>query len=241
MSLFNDKLKKITLKEILILLILLFLIQYGVNSTGVFYIDSAWIYVAIIFYFIFKLKDTYSSFKNEIKSVFLSDNLKLVFSIVILNIFLSYGFLYLSDFTQTAMNLDFVSNSVFVSVLISPVFEELVFRGVFINRLNLIIPVSYSIVLSSLIFASLHSFGNIISAFVFAICMGIIYVKTNNIVIVIFAHFLNNLIAEMVVIVGFNDFLFNNFSVFFVMSLLAVVSFVLILIWIIKQLNTIND
>ena len=71
--------------------------------------------------------------------------------------------------------------------------------------------------------------------------MGIIYVKTENIFIVMFAHFLNNIIAEMIVIADSNNVLFTNGDVFLIMSFLAIVSFILILIWIIKQLNTIND
>ena len=174
MSLFNDKLKKITLKEILILLILLFLIQYLINSINIIHISSEWIYIIIIFYFIFKLKPTFSSFKNDIASVFTLNNIKLIIPIVVLNIFLSYGFLYLTDFTQSNLNLDIVSNSLLVSVFVSPIFEELVFRGVFINRLKLIVPVIYAILLSSLIFAVLHGFGSISSAFIFAVCMGLI-------------------------------------------------------------------
>ena len=246
MSLFNDKLKKITLKELLSLIIILFVIQYLINALNIVHIDSFWIYIFIIFYFIFKLRAEIFSVKDDIPEAFSPDILKTVLGVVILNIFFSYGMLYLSnsilDFVPS-VNLfnSFLTGSLIATIFISPISEELIFRGVFLNRLQLAVPVVFAVLISSLLFAALHSFGSIFSAFIFGVCIAILYLKTDNIFVPIFAHFLNNLFAEIIVVMDPNKILFTNISVVLVMSILAIVSFVIILIFIIGNLKKLNN
>ncbi|WP_405306453.1 CPBP family intramembrane glutamic endopeptidase [Methanobrevibacter sp.] len=180
--------------------------------------------------------------------VFSPDVLKTTLAVVVLNIFFSYGMLYFSnsvlDIAQSE-NLfnSFLTGSLIATIFISPISEELIFRGVFLNRLKFIVPAIFAVLISSLLFAALHSFGSIFSAFIFGICIAILYLKTDNIFVAIFAHFLNNLFAEIIVILDPNKILFTNNSVMMIMSILAFVSFVMILLFIIgnlKKLNT-ND
>ncbi len=245
MSLFNDKLKKITLKEMLSVFIVLFLIQYLLNSLNIVQVNAFWIYIFIIFYFIFKLKDEFFSIGDDISEVFSPNVIRNVFLIVILNVFLSYGMLYFSNsILQIASHNifeSFFTGSLIATVFISPVVEELIFRGVFINRLKLVVPTVYAILISSMIFASLHSFGSIFSAFIFAVCVSILYLKTENIFVAIFAHFLNNLFAEIIVMADYNNILFTDNMIVLIMSLLAILSLILISVSIVKELNTINN
>ena len=246
MSLFNEKLKKITLKEALSVFLVLFIIQYLLNSLNIVHIDTIWIYIFIIFYFIFKLKDAIPYAKEDISNIFSLDLMGIVLLIVILNIFLSYGMLYFSNFilgiaaSQNLFN-SFFTGGLLATIIVSPISEELIFRGVFLNRLKLILPTTLAILVSSLLFAALHSFGSIFSAFVFGVCVAILYLKTDNIFVAIFAHFLNNLFAEIIVRMDYNNVLFTNNSVVVIMSILAVCSLVIILIYIIKELNTIKN
>ena len=245
MSSFNEKLKKITLKELLSLIVVLFLIQYLLNSLNIVQIDSSWIYIIVIFYFIFKTKTEFFSIKGDVLEVFQFNILKSIFAVVILNIFFSYGMLYFSDLILNISSDLNLFNSAFAggliaTIIISPISEELIFRGVFLNRLRLAVPLTFAILISSLLFAALHSFGSIFSAFIFAICVAILYLKTDNIFVPMFAHFLNNLFAEILVALDTNNILFTNDLVMGVMSVLAIVSFVLILISIVKELNTIS-
>ena len=257
MSLFNEKLKNISLKEVLVLIIILFIIQYIFNSLNIVHINSVWIYICIIFYFIFKLKGNFSDFKEDFAAIFSKEILKNVLIIVILNIFLSYGFLYLSGFildifpdiesifgfqaSSAYLNNSLIAVGSFIAtVFVSPISEELIFRGVLLNRLKLIVPTLFSILISSLLFASLHTYGSITAAFIFAICMAVLYLKTDNILVPIFAHFLNNLFAESIVIVDTGNILFTNGLVVGVMSLLAVLSFVLIAIFVFVEWNNIK-
>lgn len=246
MSLFNEKLKKITLKETLSFFIVLFVIHYLLNSLNIVQIDTIWIYIFIIFYFVFKLKDVIPNAKEDISKAFSGDILKIILFVVILNIFLSYGMLYFSNFilgvveSRNIFN-SFLTGGLIATIIVSPISEELIFRGVFLNRLQLIIPTTFAVLISSLLFASLHSFGSIFAAFIFGVCVAILYLKTENIFVPILAHFLNNLFAEIIVRMDYNDLLFTNDLVILIMSILAVVSFVLISISILKELNSIKN
>lgn len=247
MSLFDDKLKKITLKEVLSLIIALFVIQYLLNALNIVHIDSVWIYIFIILYFIFKLKGEIPSLGEDISQLFDWKILKKVFLVVILNIFFSYGMLYLSNEVLNVvpsfglMSGSFITGSLIATIFIAPVSEELIFRGVFLNRLQLIVPTVFAVLVSSLVFASLHSYGSIFSAFVFAVCVAILYLKTENIFVAIFAHFLNNLIAEIIVFLDSGKILFTNDLAIGVMSILAVVSFIILSTSIVQQFKILNN
>ncbi|MCR5027475.1 MAG: CPBP family intramembrane metalloprotease [Methanobrevibacter sp.] len=129
-----------------------------------------------------------------------------------------------------AMNSLIGVGSIFSTIIISPISEELLFRGVFLNRLKLVVPTSFAIAITSILFGSIHSYGSIISAFVFGVCMCIVYLKTENIMVCIFAHFLNNLLAELLYHIDYGKLIFTN-SIFIVLfSILAIVSFYLIVI-----------
>lgn len=252
MSLFNNTFDEINLIEFLLLIIILFIVQFCFDYLKIIHIDSAFLYILVIIYFVFKLKKHLFLLKNDFKSLL---SLKLflnILIIVMLNILLSYGFLYFSNFVLNSYNnLNFFSSSYFKSsltfgslisvVLISPICEELIFRGVFLTKLKSVVPLIFAVLISSLLFAALHNFGSITSAFIFGICMAILYLKTNNILVPIFAHLLNNLISESILVLGKGGILFNNSSVMTVMSLLAIVSLILILIYIFKELKTLNN
>ena len=245
MSLFNEKLGDIRLKEVLSLIIFLFLIQYFLNAFNIINLDSFWIYLVLILYFIYKLRDNLPE-KSDFTGVFGARVFGQIIMIVVLNVFLSYGFLYLSDHVLNFIPSFGLSHSItgiglLATILISPISEELIFRGVFLNRLKLVVPTVFAVLISSLLFASLHTYGSITSAFIFGVCMAILYLKTGNVLVAIFAHFLNNLLAELIVIIDSGKVLFTNGAVVGVMSVLAVISFVMVLNFIVRELKYINN
>lgn len=246
MYLFKDKIKTITIKEIFLIIIILFLIQFVFNELNIIHIDFKYMYLVIIAYILFKLRDCIFSLKQDFLSIFSFETIKNVLFIVILNIFISYGFLYLANFLSANFNLNsllpfsITYGNMFFIIIISPIAEELIFHGVLLNRLRLVVPLLFSIFISSLLFAALHSFGSIFSAFIFAVCMAILYLKTDNILVPIFAHFLNNLFAECIVFIDKQEIIFNNVLVMNCISVVAVVSFIIILIFISKQLNNLK-
>lgn len=252
MSSFNEKLKLISLKDLSIVILLSFIIEALLVLLNLVNFNFNLIYIFVICYFIFKLRSSFSSFRKDFLKVFTMHSLKTIFIVVILNIFISYGLLYLANFILGVFPAlkSFVMSTVHINlftfygfvmvVFISPVSEELIFRGVLLNRLKLILPMTFSILISSVLFAALHSFGSIISAFIFAICMTILYLKTDNILVPVFAHFLNNLIAESIVFFDVGNVLFTNQIVMLIMSILAIISAIVLLIQIKEQWNILN-
>ena len=192
------------------------------------------------------MKDEISSVGQDVREVFSPDTLKMVLAVVILNIFFSYGMLYFSNFILNVTPSfsffnSFLTGSLIATIIVSPISEELIFRGVFLNRLKLVVPTVFAVLISSLLFASLHSFGSIFSAFIFGVCIAILYLKTDNIFVAMFAHFLNNLFAETIVVLDSNKILFTNDLVVMIMSVLAIVSFIILLITIVRQLKKLNS
>lgn len=205
MSLFNEKLKNIPLWELLLLFIGLFVIIFGLKFFHVS-INPIWCYSIIIFYFILKFRDSFGEFKIDVFNIFSKVSFSDILILVLLNIFFSYGMLYFSNMilsffdlknsiiwpfiSAMSLNIEIFGVTSFLSiVLISPIVEELIFRGVFLNKLKLFVPTVFAVLISSLLFASLHSFGSMFSAFIFAICMAILYLKSENILLPIFGHF----------------------------------------------------
>ena len=115
------------------------------------------------------------------------------------------------------------------TVIISPISEELLFRGVFLNRLKSVVPTTFAIIITSILFGLLHDYSNIISAIIFAICMCIIYIKTQNIFTCILAHALNNLLAQIIFFIDTGNLIFTNNILIVLISILAVISFYLII------------
>lgn len=80
-----------------------------------------------------------------------------------------------------------------LTVIIAPIVEEILFRGVMLHRFTIKWGVKWAILASSTIFAIFHN--DIIGAFIFAIVMCILYIKTASILVPIVAHIINNLLA----------------------------------------------
>ena len=134
----NDEIKKISLKKILILVIVSFsalLILKVFNIS----IDSYWVNVIIILYFVYKLKNFKHEVSHDISNIFSDVSVKLILIIVFANIFFSYGMLYLANFLLSIpifkdfLNFDFISKVSFVlaggyfsKLVLAPISEELV-------------------------------------------------------------------------------------------------------------------
>lgn len=83
------------------------------------------------------------------------------------------------------------------AIIFAPLLEELVFRGILFNRLKIRIGIIPAMIISSFIFGIGHDFGGITSAFLFGMCMCILYLKTDNILVPMSVHFINNVVATL--------------------------------------------
>ena len=215
----NKAIKQTTLIELLIIISCFYAIYLVAN----FNISMEWMYVAIIAYVLIKSR------KYRAESNFKKIKFKYVFLIVIVNVFFSYGMLYLANLGNVLIWKNIAIGSLIGTILISPIAEEIIFRGIILNRLKLVISAPIAILISSLCFGILHSYGSIISAFVFGLCMCILYIKTNNILIPILAHIMNNFFAEALYYLDSGGILFNNDLIMITITILAIVSLYLIL------------
>ena len=249
----NDEIKNVSLVKILLLIVLSFLAISILNVFNIS-ISTYWVNIIVILYFVYLLRNCKDELSYDISNIFSKVSLKLILVIVFANIFFSYGMLYLANFLITIpsfknlITFNFISKVSFVlaggylsKLIIAPISEELLFRGIFLNKLRRIVPLSFAVLISSILFGAVHSYGSMISAVVFAFCMGILYLKSENILVPIFAHFLNNLLAESIFALDYNMIIFNNWIVMFFISLLAVLSFILIMFFIVNELKTINN
>ncbi len=92
------------------------------------------------------------------------------------------------------------------AIIFAPVVEELVFRGVLFNRLKIRTGIIPAMIISSFLFGIGHEFGGMTSAFLFGMCMCILYLKTDNILVPMSVHFINNVVATILEISGFDVF-----------------------------------
>ena len=246
MSSLNDSLEKITIIDVLLIILILMGILI-IISVWVHPISQDWLYVGVILYLIYRLRFFKEEFMSDFKNLFSKISPKSLLLIVFVNVFFSYGMLYLSIFTLNlfpwinnfiysstipfmAINSLGTVGSILSTVIVSPVCEELLFRGVFLNRLKLIVPITFAIAITSILFGALHSYGNIISAIVFGVCMCVIYLKTQNILTCILAHVLNNAFAEIIYYVDYNNLIFTNQIFIVIFSVLAIISLYLIIV-----------
>ncbi|NEP57067.1 MAG: CPBP family intramembrane metalloprotease [Symploca sp. SIO2G7] len=78
-------------------------------------------------------------------------------------------------------------------VVVAPVTEELLFRGILLHRWAAKWGITPALLLTSLLFGILHA--NIIGLFVFGLMMALLYLKTRTLIVPIICHALNNLAA----------------------------------------------
>ena len=102
----------------------------------------------------------------------------------------------------------------FISVVIlAPIVEEIVFRGIFFNLLNRKRSTLFAMIVSSLIFGLLHAQTMVPTAVIgFVLCF--IYHRTGSLLLVIAGHMVNNLIAfSLPLFIGDTDMLASGYEV----------------------------
>lgn len=82
---------------------------------------------------------------------------------------------------------------VFSALVVAPITEEFLFRGIFLHRWGTKWSLPTAIVLSSAFFGVLHS--NLMGLFVFGLVMSLLYVHSRSLWVPILAHAMNNAIA----------------------------------------------
>lgn len=218
----NDKLNQMKIKDIIIIYLFSIFIVSGIifcvikinhREVGDFILNTLSLVLQMIILLILLLKikpslnDIASSYRDFRKKV----NVMEVIGVTLIKICISVGgsklivsFIYyldpgivnnficesssmMSSFRNYAINL-------ILLLIVSPIIEEIIFRGVILNRLIKKFNLCTGIVVSSIVFASFYAGSGIAGAFALGIINCILYIKYRNILIIIFINLLNNTI-----------------------------------------------
>lgn len=200
--------------------------------------------------FVWALRGTRGLDQN-IENIFEENNRKEILYVFAINLLFAFVFTFLissveiltslTDPTWISTNIDTVDidSSVIIldaigAIIFAPLIEELVFRGILFNRLKIRTGIIPAMIISSAIFAIGHEFGGIISAFLFGICMCILYLKTDNILIPMSVHFLNNVTATLLSVSGL-DVVMTQLPWIMPCIILSIIGTVYLIKYIIKE------
>ena len=175
----------------------------------------------ILLFFVWSLKGT-TGLDTNLGKVFEKNNIKEILYIFAINLIFAFLFTYLISLLDIVLGFgdptwisiwDIDSVTVdsgtlifdaITAIIFAPIIEELIFRGVLFNRLKIRIGIIPAMIISSFLFGIGHDFGGITSAFLFGICMCILYLKTDNILVPMTVHFINNVVATLLELTSFD-------------------------------------
>lgn len=89
-------------------------------------------------------------------------------------------------------------------VVLGPIIEEILFRGILLSRWSAKWGMRKAVLISALAFSIMHF--DKVGAFLFALCMSILYLRTQTLLVPIAAHALNNAIVMAITIVEAHNF-----------------------------------
>ncbi len=259
---FNVRLRTIKLRE-LVIGIIIALVLSGVlmiffpildENNDLFMIVFL---LLILLFFIWALKGT-TGLSSDFNEIFLKENKNEILYVFLLNIIFAFLFVFLIalldmliGFTDptwiSIFDIDSVDLgpsafffSIISSIIFAPLLEELVFRGVLFNRLKIRTGIIPAMIISSFLFAIGHDFGGITSAFLFGLCMCILYLKTDNILIPMNVHFINNVVAVIIEYVNADAFLMS-FPLIFVSGLIILIATIYLIKYIIEETKLLKN
>lgn len=220
---FNIRLRTIKIRELIVGIILAAIIT---GLLMVFFPEIAesdeLFFIVFLFIgalmFVWALRGT-RGLEQNLENVFEENTLKEILYVFAINLLFAFLFTFLlssldiliglTDPTWITTDIETVDvdSSIIIldaigAIIFAPIIEELVFRGVLFNRLKIRTGIIPAMIISSFIFAIGHEFGGMTSAFLFGVCMCVLYLKTDNILIPMSVHFLNNTVATLLNVTG---------------------------------------
>ena len=253
---FNVRLRTIRLRELIAGIIITLIISGLLMTIFPELEESDELLFIVIFFigfllFFWALKGT-TGLDRNIENVFEKSNKKEIMYVFAINLLFAFLFTFLissldilisfTDPTWISIgNIDTVEMDAGVvildaigAIILAPIMEELIFRGVMFNRLKIRIGILPAMIISSFIFAIGHDFGGITSAFLFGICMCLLYLKTDNILIPMSVHFLNNVVATLLNITGF-DVVISQFPWIIPSTIISIIGTVFLIKYVIQE------
>ena len=223
---FNTRLRTIRIRDLIVGIILAIIIT-GILMVifPILFDDTNLTYIIfvglILLFFVWALKGT-TGLDADLGEVFERNQFREIIYVFAINIIFAFLFTYLislldmllgfGDPTWVSMwdidsvtvdSTTFLLDSI-IAIIFAPVLEELLFRGVLFNRLKIRTGLIPAMLISSFIFGIGHDFGGMTSAFLFGICMCILYLKTDNILVPMTVHAINNIVATFLELTPFD-------------------------------------
>ena len=207
--------------------------------------------IAILLFFVYCLRNT-EGISSGIAQIFERKNRNEILYVFAINIIFAFLFVFfiaiidmyfgmtdpswVTGFDIDSVNLapDAFLLSAIASIIFAPLLEEMVFRGVLFNRLKIRVGIVPAMLLSSFLFAIGHDFGGITSAFLFGMCMCILYLKTDNIFIPMAVHCINNIVATFFDLISI-DSIATQVPWVFLVGIISLAATVLLIKYIIDE------
>ena len=258
---FNIRLRTIKLRElvvgiiisVILIVILMAIFPIIEEDNDLFFI----IFLSLILiFFIWALRDTKGLSKN-FENLFVTDTRNEILYVFAINIIFAFIFTcmvsgldlligYYDPGWVTGFDIDSVdiSAGAFLlsaigTIFYAPVLEELIFRGVLFNRLKIRIGFVPAMLISSFLFGIGHDFGGITSAFLFGICMCILYAKTDNILIPMSVHFINNVVATILELIQI-DYIVGQLPWLIPTTIIVLIATVLLIKYIVQETSALK-
>lgn len=126
------------------------------------------------------------------------------------------------------------------SIIFAPLIEELVFRGVLFNRLKVRVGIIPAMLISSFLFGIGHDFGGMVSAFLFGLCMCILFLKTDNILVPMSVHFINNVVATFLDLTPI-DYYVVQFPLILLTTIVILITTVFLIKYIVQETSALKN
>ena len=180
----------------------------GFLSPVIFYLYGNISVVLLLLYYAFNLENKFVLNKKDIKRT-------LKYFVAFLPVIFIMSFLcklMLFEYEEQKMVVEIKKNfynnlffNFFLIIIVAPIIEEIVFRGLFYKTLKNFIPFVQASIISSLIFAIIHE--NILSLtilFLLSLYLTYIYERTNSILYPILTHSIFNFLNLLLIYIGSN-------------------------------------
>ena len=192
----------LSIKEVIVLLIIQYIILIGVilivGKDRAVIIGTLVIVIFEVCYIIYKYR-----YRENV--LYIKDGKNIYFPYILLGIGISVIYnmiIFKLGIINNITNIDIFINMI-ASIIVGPIFEEVLFRFSLINKLEIYFSRRWSIWLSTIIFALCHTgIITIIFAFIIGIVNGYLYSTKRDILIPIFVHISANMIATF--LFGYN-------------------------------------
>jgi len=180
----------------------------GFLSPVIFYLYGNISVVLLLLYYALNLKNKFVLNKKDIK-------ITLKYFVAFLPVIFIMSFLcklMLFEYEEQKLVLEIKKNfnnnlffNFFLIIIVAPIIEEIVFRGLFYKTLKNFVPFVQASIISSLIFAIIHE--NILSLtilFLLSLYLTWIYERTNSILYSILTHSIFNFLNLLLIYIGSN-------------------------------------